>query len=153
MINKIYYLKKKPVKKRASQALWRSTVPADTIHQMRLSQTQFRIGNPEFQRLHISEVLNLNQEIRQSRHVMSSASKTVQNQYYSRCIEKKLALAGVAPWIGCWPANRGVTCSVPSRDTCLGCRPSALLGMWERELIDVPATHDGSLPSSLSKNK
>ena len=33
------------------------------------------------------------------------------------------ALAGVAQWIECQPANQKVTGSVPSQGTCLGCRP------------------------------
>ena len=33
----------------------------------------------------------------------------------------KLALAGVAQWIECWPANQRVTGLIPSQGTCLGC--------------------------------
>ena len=33
------------------------------------------------------------------------------------------ALAGVAQWIECWPANQKVTGSIPSQGTCLGYRP------------------------------
>ena len=33
------------------------------------------------------------------------------------------ALAGVAHWIELWPENQRVTGSIPSRGTCLGCRP------------------------------
>ena len=33
------------------------------------------------------------------------------------------ALAGIAQWIECWPANQRVTGSVPGQGTCLGCRP------------------------------
>ena len=38
---------------------------------------------------------------------------------------KIYVLAGVAQWIERWPANQGVAGSMPSRDTCLGCRPGA----------------------------
>ena len=31
------------------------------------------------------------------------------------------ALAGVARWVECQPANRGVAGSIPGRGTCLGC--------------------------------
>ena len=33
------------------------------------------------------------------------------------------ALAGVAQWIECWPANQSVTGLIPSQGTCLGCGP------------------------------
>ena len=36
---------------------------------------------------------------------------------------RALALAGVAQWIECLPANQRVTSSIPSQGTCLGCRP------------------------------
>ena len=41
------------------------------------------------------------------------------------CADKKvlLALAGVAQWIECWPANHKVTGSIPSQGPCLGCGP------------------------------
>ena len=35
----------------------------------------------------------------------------------------KLALAGVVQWIECWLVKQGVTGSIPSQDTCLGCGP------------------------------
>ena len=41
---------------------------------------------------------------------------------------KNFALAGVAQWIECWPANRKVTGSIPGQGTCLGCGP----GPWLR---------------------
>ena len=48
------------------------------------------------------------------------------------------ALAGVAQWIECWPANQRVTGSIPSQGTCLGCRPSHQLGAHKRQPhIDV----------------
>ena len=36
------------------------------------------------------------------------------------------ALASVAQWTECWPANREVAGSIPSQGTCLGCRPGPL---------------------------
>ena len=56
------------------------------------------------------------------------------------CADKKvlLALAGVAQWIECWPANQRVTGSILSQDTCLGCRPGPQEGVHERQPhIDV----------------
>ena len=44
------------------------------------------------------------------------------------------ALAGVAQWIECWPANQKVTSSIPSQGTCLGCRPGPQLGACKRQL-------------------
>ena len=35
----------------------------------------------------------------------------------------RLALAGVAQWIECWPVNQRVTGLIPSQGTCLGCWP------------------------------
>ena len=44
----------------------------------------------------------------------------------------KEALAGVAQWTECQPVNQGVTGSIPSRGTCLGCEPGRLVwGMSE----------------------
>ena len=51
------------------------------------------------------------------------------------------ALAGVAQWIECEPVNQRVTGSIPSQDTCLGCRPGP-------HLVSLPLF---SLPSPLSK--
>ena len=56
-------------------------------------------------------------------------------------IERGKALAGVAQWIECWPANERVTGLIPSQGTCLGCRPGSLLEARERQ----PHT-DVSLP-------
>ena len=50
-------------------------------------------------------------------------------------------LAGVAQWIACWPVNHGVTGSIPSRGTCLGCRPGPHLGACKRQQINVSLTH------------
>ena len=35
--------------------------------------------------------------------------------------KEKLALAGVAQWIECWPMNQRVAGSIPSQGTCLVC--------------------------------
>ena len=51
---------------------------------------------------------------------------TLQNSFmrpvlYKDTTRKKItALAGVAQWIECWPANQKVTSSIPSQGTCLG---------------------------------
>ena len=56
-----------------------------------------------------------------------------------------LALAGVAQWIECWPANQGVMGLMPTQDTCLGCWPHPQLRVHSRQPhIDV------SLPLFLS---
>ena len=43
------------------------------------------------------------------------------------------ALAGVAQWIECWPVNQGVTGSIASHGTCLGCKPDPWLGSYVRQ--------------------
>ena len=45
----------------------------------------------------------------------------------SRVIKIFAVLAGVAQWTECWSANQRVTGSVPSQETCLGCRPGSPL--------------------------
>ena len=52
-----------------------------------------------------------------------------------------MALAGMAQWIQCHPANQRVAGPIPSQGTCLGCRPGPQLGVCERQRIDVPLTH------------
>ena len=48
------------------------------------------------------------------------------------------ALAGVAQWIECWPANQSVSGSIPSQGTLLGCRPGPQQGVCKRQPhIDV----------------
>ena len=56
---------------------------------------------------------------------------------------QKGALAGVAQWIECQPANQRVSSSIPSQDTCLGCGSGHQQGAHERH----PHT-DVSLPLS-----
>ena len=62
------------------------------------------------------------------------------------------ALAGVAWWIECQPANHKVADSIPRQGTCLGCRPGPQQGAQDWQ----PHT-DVSLPLLLplfpSKNK
>ena len=36
---------------------------------------------------------------------------------------KKIALAGVAEWIACWPVKLAVAASIPTQGTCLGYGP------------------------------
>ena len=61
------------------------------------------------------------------------------------------ALAGVAQWIECLPANLRVTGSIPCQGTRLGSRPGPQLGVCERQPTDVSLPL--SLPSPLSENK
>ena len=76
--------------------------------------------------------------------------KNIQSGYVRQ--NDDLALAGVAQWIECWPAEERVSGSIPSQGTCLGCRP----GLWEGEHKGQPHI-DVSLPLFLpllpSKNK
>ena len=46
---------------------------------------------------------------------------------------KKIALAGVAQWIECWPVKQRVPGLIPSQGTCLGCRPGPQWGAHERQ--------------------
>ena len=55
------------------------------------------------------------------------------------------ALAGVAQWTECQPANLRVAGLIRSQGTCLGCRP----GPWEGTCEGQPHT-DVSLPLSSS---
>ena len=55
--------------------------------------------------------------------------------------KNKCALAGVAQWIECQPANQRVAGSIPSQGTCLDCGPGPQWGARERQ----PHT-DVSLP-------
>ena len=44
--------------------------------------------------------------------------------YNNELSEREIkALAGVAQWIECLPANQRVASSIPNQGTCLGCRP------------------------------
>ena len=53
----------------------------------------------------------------------------------------------MAQWIEHQPANQRIARSTPSQGTCLGDGPGALLGLCERQPIDVPLMHVGvSLP-------
>ena len=66
--------------------------------------------------------------------------------HYTLLRMRELALAGVAQWIECQPANQTVAVLIASEGTCLGCGPGPQLGVHKRH----PHT-DVSLP--LSKNK
>ena len=62
-------------------------------------------------------------------------------------IKRSFALAGVAQWIECRPANQRVAGSIPSQDTCLGCGPGPQLGACKKQPIDVSLAHWCSSPS------
>ena len=69
-------------------------------------------------------------------------------------LENKIeALAGVAQWTECWPANQRVTGSIPSQGTCLGCKPGPSRGHTGGNHILMFLSRFFSLPSPLSKNK
>ena len=67
--------------------------------------------------------------------------------------------SGAAQWTERWPVNRKVTGSIPSRGTCLGCKPGPQQGARERQPISIPLTSvfltslTPSLPLSLEINK
>ena len=49
-----------------------------------------------------------------------------------------MALAGIAQWTECGPANQRVAGLIPSQGTCLGCGPGPQLGTREGQShIDV----------------
>ena len=57
------------------------------------------------------------------------------------------AMAGVAYWIEHRPMKREVANSIPSQDTCLGCRPGPQLGVCKIQQINACLTHiEVSLP-------
>ena len=63
--------------------------------------------------------------------------------------KKKLALAGVAQWTECRPANGKVTGSTPSQGTCLGCGPGPSWGHWKGNHTLIFLSLSPSLPLSL----
>ena len=65
----------------------------------------------------------------------------------------KVALAGVAQWIECRPANQRVTCSIPSQGTCLGCGPGSQGGGGMKSNHTLMFVFLFLPPSPLSKNK
>ena len=74
------------------------------------------------------------------------------NLYAHHCAsfkKGKPAVAGVAPWIECQPANQRVTGSIPSQGTCLV--PSRRHTRGNH--ISMFLSPSFSLPSPLSKNK
>ena len=64
-----------------------------------------------------------------------------------------IALAGVAQWIECRPANQRVTGLIPSQGTCLGCSPVPQLGAHESNYTLMFLSLSFSLPSPLSISK
>ena len=63
----------------------------------------------------------------------------------------KMALAGVAQWIECQPANQRVVGLIPSQDTCLGCGPGPQWGACRKQPHNDISLHL-IFPSPLSKN-
>ena len=60
----------------------------------------------------------MNKCVEQQINLSLSLSKS--NNFFKKI--QKLALASVAQWIGCWPANQRVAGLIPSQGTCLGFR-------------------------------
>ena len=71
------------------------------------------------------------------------ASCKISTFYQQKCkpifhqLQTKIALAGVAQWIGHPPTNQKVTSLIPSQGTCLGCGPGPQLLACERQRIGV----------------
>ena len=64
------------------------------------------------------------------------------------------ALAGMAQWTECRPANQKVTSSIPTHGTCLGCRPGPQMGACKRQPhIAAFSPLSPSIPLSLKVNK
>ena len=61
----------------------------------------------------------------------SDAIKKLRNSTVGYLNNFYIALAGVAQWIECQPANQRVTGSIPSQGSCLGCRPGPSRGKRE----------------------
>ena len=83
--------------------------------------------------------------VNNAKHVKGRFIKTKQN--------KSSALAGVAPWIECLPANQRVAVSTPSQGTCLGFGPGSQEGAHERQphiYVSLPLFLP---PFPFSKNK
>ena len=55
-----------------------------------------------------------------------SKVQNVNTMDYMAIKKKYTALAAVAQWTECQPANQRVACSSPSQSTCLGCGPGAV---------------------------
>ena len=49
--------------------------------------------------------------------------QTINASHICNVKKVKRAVAGVAQWIECGPANQSITGSIPSQDTRLGCGP------------------------------
>ena len=74
----------------------------------------------------------------------------------SSAIKKSHALAGVAQWIEHRPVNQGVAGLIPSRRTCLGCRPGSWQGEHQRQPhadVSLSLSLLLSLPLGLKINK
>ena len=82
-----------------------------------------------------------------SRLVNKKAMVHLQNGIILGHKTKESALAGVAQWIECQPVNQQVAGSIPSRGTCLGCRPGPWLEECERQPIHVALAHCWFSPS------
>ena len=83
---------------------------------------------------------------------MDTSPKHHAKQMNPHTKRRHAALAGVAQWVECWPANQRVTSSIPNWDTCLGYRPDPQYRAHERQpYIDVSLPL--FLPVSLKINK
>ena len=86
--------------------------------------------------------------------------KLVRKASYSAIRSIRLALTGVAQWVGHCPANQKVASSITSQGTCLSSRPGPWLEACKRQPINVSLAHiyfspslSPSFPLSLKINK
>ena len=61
--------------------------------------------------------------------------------------KRNKALAGVAQWFECQPADQKVAGSIPNQGTCLGCRPGPQLVARKRQPINVSLARQCFSPS------
>ena len=103
--------------------------------------------------VHGSEELTSSKWPYYPKQFIDSMKLLLKYQWYISQIQKKLfALAGVGQWTERQPANQGVTGSIPSQGTCLGCRPCPQLGAHERQPhIDISLPLSPSLLLSKAK--
>ena len=62
-------------------------------------------------------------------------------------LKMQIAVTGVAQWVGCHPANRKLTCLIPSQGRCLHCGPGPQWGTREKQSVDVSPTYQCFTPS------
>ena len=76
--------------------------------------------------------------LRMGMMIINFEDVALQRPFLMKPFKNISALAGVAQWIECWPANQRVAGSICIYGTCLGCRPGPQLGAYKRQAhIDI----------------